>query len=88
MQDADRPSDVQALAQPACARRPRVQAEPLRVVLGSESLGRIGGHYRGRRDIGQEPAVRPPEMERAVGLSIHLVAFLVDRAVVPATEER
>jgi len=32
--------------------------------------------------------VRPPEVELAVGLSIHLVALLVDRAVVPTTEKR
>ncbi len=65
-----------------------MQAESLRVVPGSESLDRISGHCRRRRDIGQEPAVRPPEPERAVGVSIHLVAFLVDRTVVPATEKR
>ncbi len=38
--------------------------------------------------LGQEPAVRPPEMKRAVRLSLDPVAFFVDRAVVPATEER
>ena len=88
MQDADRPAEIQTLPQPARARRPRVEAEPLRIVPLSEGLDRISG-YRGRRwDIGQGTAVRPPELERAVGLSIHLVALLVDRAMVPATEER
>ena len=65
-----------------------MEAEPLRVVPLSEGLDRIGGH-RGRRwDIRQRSAVRPPELERAVGLSIDLVALLVYRAMVPATEER
>ena len=87
MQDVDRPAQIQALAQPGRARRPRVEAEPLRVVLRAEGLDRIGGHRGRRRDLGQEPAVRPPELQRAVGLSIDLVALLVHRAVVPATEQ-
>src|SRR3972149_149279 len=37
---------------------------------------------------GRGPAVRPPEPERAVGLPIDLVPLLVNRAVVPATEQR
>ena len=86
MQDVDRPAHIQALPQPAWACRPSVEAQPLRLVPRPEGLDRISGHRRGRRDIGQEPAVRPLERERAVGLSIDLVALLVDRAVVPATE--
>ena len=88
MQDADRPPEFQTLPQPARARRPRVEAEPLRVVLFSEGLDRIRGHRRARRDFGQRSAIRPPELERAVGLAIHLIALLVYRAMVPATEQR
>jgi len=87
MQDVDRPADIQALAQPARARRPCVEAEALCDVPGPEDPHRIGGHRGRRRHLGQRPAVRPPELERAVGLSINLVALLVDRAVVPATEQ-
>jgi hypothetical protein len=47
-------------------------------------LSRIAGHLGRRRDVGQEPAGRPAEPERAVGLSIELVALLVDGAMVPA----
>ncbi len=65
-----------------------MEAEPLRVVPGQEGLDGIGGYRSGRRHLGQEPPVRAPEPEFAVGLSIHLVALLVDRAVVPATEQR
>jgi hypothetical protein len=65
-----------------------VETKPLRIVPRPERLDRIRGHRGRPRDVGQEPAVRPPEPERAVGLSIDLVALLVDRAVMPATEER
>src|SRR5439155_972062 len=52
------------------------------------------GPGRDRRVSQQEAApragapVRTPEVELAVRLSIHLVALLVDRALVPATEQR
>ena len=88
MQDADRPPKIQTLAQPARARRPRVEAKTLCVVPLSEGLARISGHRSGRRDIRQDPTVRLPEPERAAGLSIDLVALLVHRAVVPPTEQR
>ena len=52
MQDVERVTQIKALAQPRRARRPRVQAEPLRVVLRAELLDRIG-RYSGRgRDLG------------------------------------
>jgi len=87
MQDVDRPDHIEALPEPARACRPRVEAEPLRVVPRPEGPHRIGGHRRRRRCLGQGPAVRPPKAEGAVGLSIDLVALLVDRAVVPAAEQ-
>jgi len=65
-----------------------MQAESLRIVPCPERLDRIGGHRGRRRDLGQGPAVRPQEPERAVGLPIDLVALLVHGAMVPATEER
>ena len=65
-----------------------MEAEPLRVVPRPEGPHRIGGHRGRRRDLGQGPAVRPPEAERAVGAALDPVALLVNRAVVPATEER
>src|SRR6266545_2867006 len=88
MQDVDRPAEIQALPEPERARRPRVQSKSLCVVPRPEGLDRINGHRDRRRDVGQEAAVRPPEPERAVGLEVDLIALLVDRAVVPATEER
>ena len=88
MHDVDRLAHVQALSQQTRSRRPRVEAEPLRLVPRPESLNGIGGDRSGRRHLEQESPVRAPEPELAVGVSIHLVALLVDRAVVPATEER
>ena len=54
----------------------------------AEGLDRIGGHWDRSGHLGQEPAIRPPERQRAVGLSIDVIALLVHRAVVPATEQR
>ena len=65
-----------------------MNAKPLRLVPRPEGLDGIGGYRSGRRHLGQELTVRAPEPEFAVGLSIHLVALFVDRAVVPATDER
>ena len=87
MQDVDRPTHIQALPEPARARRPRVKAEPQRLVPRSEGLDRIGRDCNWRRNLGQGPAVGSAEPERAIGLSIDLVPLLVDRAVVPATEQ-
>ena len=87
MQNAERPAQIQAFPEPARARRSRVDSKPLSVVPSPESLDRIGGHRDWRRNLGQGPAVRPAEPERAVGLSIHLITLLVDRAVVPATQQ-
>jgi hypothetical protein len=88
MQDVDRPAHVQPLAQPAGARGPWVDVQPLRGVTGSKGVRRIGRH-RGRRwNLGEQPAVRPPKPQRPVRLSIDLKAFLVDRSMVPATEQR
>jgi hypothetical protein len=88
MQDVDRPAHIQTLSEPAWARRPRVEVQPLRVVPGSERLGRIRRHRRRRRNLEQGPAVGSPEPARAIGLSIDLVALLVDRAMVSSAEQR
>jgi hypothetical protein len=56
-------------------------------VLRSQDFHRIAEYLRSRRDLGQKPAVRPAEAKLAVGLSIELVALLVDGAMVPTTEQ-
>jgi hypothetical protein len=88
MQDVNRPAHVEALAQPAGHRRPRVNSQPLRLVPRSQDVDGIGGHRGGQWHLGQQSAVRAPEVELAVGLPFTLETLLVDGAVVPATEQR
>ena len=87
VQHIDRVAHIQPLSEPARDCCPRVETEPLRVVPRSQDLDRIGGHRSGRGNFGQEPAVRSPEAKLSIGLSIHLVALFVNRAVVPTTEQ-
>ena len=54
----------------------------------SQDSDGIGGDRSGRRHGGQEPPVWAAEPKLAVRLSIERVALLVDRAVVPTTEQR
>jgi len=64
-----------------------VKVEPLRLVPRSEKLHGIAAHLRRGRDLGQKPAVRAAEPKLAVRVSIELVAFFVDGAVMPAAEQ-
>ena len=82
MQHADGPADVQALSQPAGDRGPRVQVKALRFVLRSENFHGIAVHLRRMRDLGQNLTVRAAEPKLAVGLSIELIALLVNGAMV------
>src|SRR5437899_12707623 len=84
MQDADGPADVQTLPQPARHRRPRVQVKPVRFVPRSEDLHGIAANLRRARDLRQNLAVRAAEPKLAGGLSIELIAVLVDGTMMPA----
>ena len=53
-----------------------------------ESADRIGGHLGRWWDLGQGSAIRPTKPKRAVEPAMDSVALLVDRAVMPATEQR
>jgi len=64
-----------------------MQDKPLRIVPRSDDFDGIVGHLVRKRNLGENPPVRTPEVELAVRLSLQLVALLVDRAVVPATEQ-
>ena len=88
MQDVDGPSHIQSLSEPARTPRPRVHTNALRVVTDPERLDRISGHRSGRRYVRKWAPVRPPELERPVGQARDLVALLVHRPMMPATEER
>jgi len=87
MQDIDSIADVKPLSRPVRLRPPRVNMNPLRNVARSQRLGRITRHRSRRRHCGQEPAIRTPEAKLSVGVSLHLVALFVHRAVMPTTEQ-
>ena len=63
-----------------------MQPEPLRGILRSEGRYRIGRHRRRRLHVRYCAAVRASELESSVKRSLDLVALLVHRAVMPATE--
>ena len=88
MQDADRVAHVEPFPQPARHRGSRVQVDPGCLVARTQRVHRIA-RYRGRRrDLGQDLTVRATEAKLAIRLSIELIAFFVNGAVMPATEQR
>jgi hypothetical protein len=88
MQDVDRIADIQAIARPARHRRPRVNVEPLNVVRRQQRVDGIARHHGGRRNVRQWPAVRSPEAELSISLSLHLITLFVHRAMMAATQQR
>ena len=87
MQDADRVAHVETLPQPARHRGSRVQVDPVCLVARTQRVHGIA-RYRGRRrDLRHDLTVRATEAKLATRLSIELIAFFVDGAVVPATEQ-
>src|SRR3989442_7966943 len=87
MQDADRVADIETLSQPARHRGPRVQVGAVCPVARTQRVHGIE-RYRGRRrDLGQDMTVRATEAKLAIGLSSELIAFFVNGAVMPATEQ-
>ena len=64
-----------------------MDVEIAREMVRPERMDRIG-RYPGRRwDFWQRSPVRPKELELTGGPSLHAEALLVDRAMVPATEQ-
>src|SRR5437773_146228 len=55
--------------------------------VGAAELDGITEHLQRRRHLGQRPPVRAAKPKLAVGLSIELVALLVNGAVVAGTEQ-
>jgi hypothetical protein len=88
VQDIDGPSHVQALPEPARARRPRSKSKALRVVTRAERRDWITGHRRRRRHLRQRVTVRPPKLQLSVGPARDLEALLMHRAMMPGTEQR
>jgi hypothetical protein len=86
VQDVDRPTHVEAFAQPGGARRARVQAKANRLVPRAERMDGIVGNRRWKRGVRHRSSVRSPESQFAVGLSFHPVSLLVDGAVMAPTQ--
>src|SRR5262249_12200533 len=76
MEDVDRIGHVQTLSQPSRRRGVCVQREPGRVVLRSDDLHGVVGYTRGRRDIGDHPVLRRPELQLALRPALNLESFL------------
>ena len=86
MQHVDRPSQVQALPHPSRDSSARMDLKPLRGVLRPQRPHRVGRQDRRRRHVGQDPTIRPSELERAVGHGLDLIALFVNRAVMAAAQ--
>src|SRR4030095_10487289 len=88
VQHVDRPAQIQALAGPIGVGRVWTEPKPLRRVTGPQGDDGIPLASRRCRHLRKQAAVRPTELERAIGLTRGLVALLVYRAVVPAAKKR
>jgi len=66
----------------------RVKAKVLGVVTRPEGRDRISRPCRGRRSLGDRPAVRALELERPIRPACDLVALLVNCAMMPAAKQR
>jgi hypothetical protein len=88
MQDVDGPPHIQALPEPARARRPSIETKALRFMSYPESLDGLFWHCGRRRHLRQRPAIRPPEPQHPVRPTRDLVALLVHGPVMPSAEQR
>ena len=86
VKDVDRPANIQSSAEPA--RTLRMDVETAREVVGPKSTERISGHSGRMWDLGQRSPVRPAELARTVEPTLHAETVLVDRAMMPAAEQR
>ena len=63
-----------------------MKPQPLRRVLRPQCSYWISRQRRWRRHLGQQPAIRPSELERAVGHSLELVPLFVHGTVMTTTQ--
>src|SRR6266850_2901842 len=85
VQDADRVAYVEALAEPGRHQGGVVDVNGRGRVLASNRFA--PQDWKGWR-IGKHLAIRPPELQLAVGHSLNLEALLVHRAMVTRTQQR
>jgi hypothetical protein len=86
MEHVDRVAHIERLAPPERHCGASVQAEAISLILRPNGRHGVGGKVGRRRDFGDHSSIGPSELKRAIRPALELVAFFVDRAVVPATE--
>src|SRR5262245_47225451 len=88
MQDIDGVAHIERLTSPIRYGRPRVQGQSILLVPHAHHGDGIRRHGGWQRHVMNDPPIGPPELKRAVRMALDLIALLVDRAMVPATQER
>ena len=86
MEHVDGVADVEAFSPPTRSCGPRAHDNPGRIVVCSDGADRVSRGLRWVGHIRYHATVRATEAQLTIGLSIHLIALLVDGAVMAATE--
>jgi hypothetical protein len=87
MQHVDRVSDIEPLPLPTRRRGPRVHDNPRRIVVRFDGADGVSRSLRRAGHVRYDTTVRTAEAKLAIGLSIDLIALLVNSAVMAATEQ-
>jgi hypothetical protein len=87
VQHVDGVSDVEPLSPPIRSRGPRAHDDPGSVVVRSEGADRVSRSFRRARHIRYHATIRAAEAQLTIGLSIHLIALLVDGPVMATAEQ-
>jgi hypothetical protein len=88
MQDVDRVSDVETLPEPSGRTAVRANRDTFLIVPCSQHAGGMVWDSGGDRHFGKNLTIRTAEAQLAVRLAIDSIAFLVNRPMMPATQER
>jgi hypothetical protein len=86
MEHINRVTDIKPLPSPTRSGGPRVHHDSGRIVLRSDIASRVRRCRRRSRHIRHDATIRPAEAKITIGLSMDLIALLVNRPVVAATE--
>ena len=87
MQHVDCVADVEAFSLPSWRCGPWTHDDPGLVVVRFDGSDRVSRSLRRARHIRYHATVRAAEAKLTIRLSIHLIALLVNGAVMPATEQ-
>jgi hypothetical protein len=87
MEYVDRVADIEPLSSPTRSSGPRVHHGPGPIVLRSDIAHRVRRYPPRRRHIRHDATIRSAEAKLTIGLSIDLIALLVNSPVVAAAEQ-